>query len=136
MMIKQKQRRIRKRVPLQRVHIRNAIDKPGRFSGVTTLLFHSVHGLETTFQPFCYTDTSQQHTASPESHRQCVVLVRPANIELRLLSLTLPHSVLSSRTRNSSGVWRRVKASMVEETLPQCLNPSRNFGYKNKLCHP
>ena len=88
-----------------------------------------------TFQPFCYTDTSQQLTASPETHRQCVVLVRPANIELRLLSLTLPHSVLSSRTRNSShGVRRRVKASMVEETLPQCLNPSRNFGYK-KLVH-
>ena len=74
--------------------------------------------------------------SSPETHRQCVVLVRPANIELRLLSLTLPHSVLSSRTRNSSGVWRRVKASMVEETFPQCLNHSWNFGYKNKLFHP
>ena len=84
------------------------------------------------FQPFCYIDTSQQLTASPETHS--VVLVRPANIELRLLSLTLPHSVLSSRTRNSSrGVRRRVKASMVEETLPQCVNPSRIFVYKNKL---
>ena len=83
------------------------------------------------FQPFCYIDTSQQLTASPETHS--VVLVRPANIELRLLSLTLPHSVLSSRTRNSSRAWRRVKASMVEETLPQCLNHSKNFDYKNKL---
>ena len=122
---KAKTKKNKKRVPLQRVHIRNAIDKPGRFSGVTTLLFHSVH-----------LSTLLLHKSTAETHRQCVVLLRPSNIELRLLSLTLPHSVLSSRTRNSSGVRRRVKASMVEETLPQCLNPSRNFGYKNKLCHP